>query len=115
MALFERKLYHLETGRGRSYLFKERVGCLRRVATVEGCFSLSVTLGTDVVESDTLGADGGEGILGGDKEGNGCVRLRRVASSNRALRTGSPAVRLGVVDKGGDVSMEIISVAACFK
>ena len=38
-----------------------------------------------------------------------------VASSRRAMRTGSPAANDGVVDDGGPVKSEMISSTVCFR
>ena len=43
------------------------------------------------------------------------TRFNCVASSKSALRTGSPAFKLGTVFCGGRVNIVTMSVAACFK
>ena len=49
--------------------------------------------------------------------GSGIVSIlfNCVANVRRALRTGSPACKLGVVVDGGAVKMVMISTAACFR
>ena len=77
------------------------------------------TLGSCVISGDcALGANGI--TLGGDVSimtGSGIfsTRLSCFANVSKALRTGSPASKLGVVVDGGFVRIVMISVAACFR
>ena len=58
----------------------------------------------------------GGGVTGwGCKTGMGSIRLSCVAIVCSALRTGSPACKVGVVVEGGQASIVMISVAACLK
>ena len=63
------------------------------------------------VSSGTLG-DAIGGLMGC---GMGCILFSCVARVSNALRTGSPACRLGAVVEGGCVRMVVMSEAACFK
>jgi hypothetical protein len=77
------------------------------------------TLGSCVISGDF--AHGATGITLGDggsvRTGSGILstRLSCHANVSKALRTGSPASKLGVVVDGGCVRIVIISVAACLR
>ena len=81
--------------------------------------TLVPTLGSCVISGDvarvvngiTLG--GGASVMSGS--GIFSTRLSCFANVSKALRTGSPASKLGVVVDGGFVRIVIISVAACFR
>ena len=81
--------------------------------------TLVPTLGSCVLLGDL--ARGANGItLGGDASiltGSGIFSIRWSCFANvsNALRTGSPASKLGVVVDGGFVNIVMISVAACFR
>ena len=65
------------------------------------CFVAGITLGVGVAVGR------GSGILS--------ILFNCVANVSSALRTGSPASKLGVVVDGGAVKMVMISTAACFR
>ena len=85
--------------------------CVCNVAAgvYDGCFgSVFSTLGSTL---STLGND----IWGVGCSGILSIRFNWVANVMSALRTGSPACKIGVVVDGGCVSMVIISLAACLR
>ena len=77
------------------------------------------TLGSGVISG--VFARVAPGITLGDgasvRTGSGILstRLSCLANVSKALRTGSPASKLGVVVDGGCVRIVIISVAACLR
>ena len=77
------------------------------------------TLGSCAISSDLMNGAVGS-TLGGAVSiltGSGIVSIlfNCFANVSNALRTGSPASKLGVVVEGGFVKIVMISVAACFR
>ena len=93
-------------------LIVDDVSCLKVVGRGGGTFFLC-----DEDETTLGDAASSGGVFIGVVEsiGNVSIRFSCFDNSNNAFLTGSPAVKVGIVEEGGCVKIVDMSEAACFK